>query len=506
MLAFMFLMIGSRTLFAEPEVLWSSVSTGGVYSSIGIGDQDGDGVTDVACGVNFWDQEPTLWAVSGATGDTLWTSSSFNGIYGNKGLTAFPDVNGDGRMEILMATPGGYAPPGRSLLLISGFDGSAIWSWAACEIMPANTGWGYCSIKADDLNGDGVPEAVAGFGTSGSSNTGLLVCLNGSTGDSLWTSWVTDAVMDAQLFADVDSDGVMDVLAAVGGNGYTSQTARLYSGATGELLWQNDPGGDCASVSLLERPDTWPLAVFSTTGGNVVCYDGGGTPMWSYEASGMFLEVIGGPDVNGDGTGDAAVAADNAGVLCLSGDDGSVIWSYPSGASTWSVAWVDPVIIQGVPIPCVAAGSVNGRSVTLINALTGEPVWEMPFTERVYDVSAIDLYYESPVVVAGLQDQQPLPHHAWSLASSTETGIEEGEHSDFLFAVNPSYGAVRFSVHSAGSAGVEAAIYDVTGRLVFTGNFAGDGTTHSSPELGRGVYFLRARTGDSLSVKRITVL
>lgn len=137
--------------------------------------------------------------------------------------------------------------------------------------------------------------------------------------------------------------------------------------------------------------------------------------------------------MNADGVGDVALAADNAGVICFSGADGSILWTYPSGSNTWSVAWVDPVIIEGFPVPCVAAGSVNGRAVTLINAITGEALWEMPFTERVYNVSAISMGLASPVVIAGLQDQESLPTHAWALASSTESGVhdeaEQGESS-----------------------------------------------------------------------------
>ena len=336
-------------LAAEPEVLWSAVTSGGVYCSAEMGDLDGDGVPDLACGVNFWDSEPTLWAVSGADGGTIWTSSSHKGIYQNEGFIGVPDVDDDGRMDLLVATPGGYDPPGRCLYLISGADGTTIWEWAACQIMPSYTGWGYSCCLLDDITADGVDECIGGFGTSGSANTGLVACIDGATGDSVWTRWIPDAAEALHQYVDCDNDGVNDVLLAVGGNSYTAETARLVSGADGTILWQKNPGGDCMSICTVQRTDTWPLAVFSTFSGTVACYDGGGSLQWDYDGSGMYLDVRGGPDVNGDGTGDVALAADNGGTVLLSGADGEILWTVPTGSNTWSVAWVDPVIIQGNP-------------------------------------------------------------------------------------------------------------------------------------------------------------
>lgn len=490
---------------AEPEVLWSAVTSGGVYCSTEMGDLNGDGVPDVACGVNFWDSEPTVWAVSGSDGETIWASSAHNGIYQNEGFTGVPDGNGDGLMDLLVATPGGYAPPGRSLYLISGADGSTIWEWAACQIMPTYTGWGYSCCLLQDITEDGIDECIGGFGTSGSANTGLVACINGATGDSLWTQWIPDAAEDLHQYNDADYDGVNDLLLAVGGNSYALETARLISGADGSVLWQKDPGGDCMSICTVERTDTWPLAVFCTFSGAVACYDGGGDLQWDYDGSGMYLDVRGGPDVNGDGVGDVALAADDGGAMCLSGADGQVLWTVYTGSNTWSVAWVDPVIVQGSPIPCVAAGSVNGKKAVLINALNGDTIWEMDFTERVYNVSAVNLGYTSPGVMVGLQDQQPLPDHAWALASSTEMGIGHAEPAGGLFTgVNPSLGGISFIL--TGGEPVEISCYELSGRLVFRENYNPGGSTLSSPALVPGVYLVRVSSESAEEIHRMTVL
>jgi outer membrane protein assembly factor BamB len=490
-------------LAQTPQVLWSNVTSGGVYCTVDMGDINGDDISDVVCGVNFWDEEPTLWALSGSDGSAVWTSDAHNGIYSDEGMVRFPDVNGDGIHELLMATPGGYNPPGRTLRLVSGADGSLVWEWAACQVMPAYTGWGYSCAELPDVNGDGVSEAVGGFGTSGSSGSGLAVCVDGATGDSIWTRWQPDAVSSLALLADVDGDELEDVLAAVGGNGYTTLTAMLLSGATGETLWQNSPGGDCMSVAAVDRTDTFPWAVFCTFNGLVVCYDAGGSFQWSYTGSGMFLEVTGGPDLNGDGISEVALAADDGGVVCLSGSDGSVIWSYPSGANTWSVAWVDPVLIQGDEVPCVAAGAVNGRAVTLVNALTGQPVWQMAFDERVYNVSTAGLSYPSPVVVAGLQDQQSTPEHAWALASSTELQVSGAGPAVPPRWLNPSSGLLVLALPHQSA--VEAMVFDLTGRIVLSGNVP-PGNRTMAGELRPGCYLVRTETADGIHLEKVTVI
>ena len=148
---------------SAPDTLWANVTSGGVYSTVDIGDIDGDGVPDVASGLNYFDDEPTLWCLSGASGDTIWTSDQYNGIYQDEGLAGVPDMNGDGYGDILMATPGGYVPPGRCLILISGMDGSLIWLWSAYENIPTGAGWGYSCCQIEDQTGDNLPEFLGGL-------------------------------------------------------------------------------------------------------------------------------------------------------------------------------------------------------------------------------------------------------------------------------------------------------------------------------------------------------
>lgn len=500
----------AAVMAAAPDTLWTGVTSGGVYASVDLGDVSGDGVPDVACGVNFWDDQPTLWGISGADGQTLWTSEQCKGIYQDEGLVAAPDIDGDGWGDLLMATPGGYAPPGRCLIAVSGATGDVIWQWSAYESVPGGTGWGYSCALMEDWTGDGHPEALGGFGTTGSSGTGLAACLDGQSGDTLWTTRADDAVEDIMSVPDANGDQVQEVCLGIGGNSYTTGTLVLLDGSTGGQLWSADGGGDVMGLGLLDREDTTPLIVTSTWDGQCRAFDQGGTEQWANSGlGGWLLDVCGGPDLNGDGTGEAAVAGDDGGTICLSGYDGELLWSYPTGSNTWSVAWAESVWVGGQPIPCVAGGAVNGKKVTLVDATGGDLVWEQSFSERVYNVSVVSPLspsYPSPVVIAGLQDQQPEPDHAWALATSLETGVSGetgGRLPGSLRVSNPATGSMTV-LPPRGSWSLR--VYDLSGRLVHEAIVSGEtevGLSGWAP----GCYLVRVTDGRGPAQTRtVTVL
>ncbi|MBD3370402.1 PQQ-binding-like beta-propeller repeat protein, partial [Candidatus Fermentibacteria bacterium] len=484
-------------LSAAPDTLWSNVTSGGVYSSVPLEDLNGDGTHDVVCGVNFWDSEPTLWAISGATGDTIWTSDQCKGIYQDEGLTALPDIDGDGKMDILVATPGGYDPPGRSLLVVSGATGQIVWQWSAYQHMPGGTGWGYSCCTVDDWTEDGIQEVVGGFGTTGSAGTGCAACLDGSSGDSLWTYSAIDAVEDVMAVPDVTGDGYAEVCLGIGGNSYADDTMVLLDGVTGTPLWESSGNGDVMCLTLVDRPDTTPLLVSCTFNGYVTALDQAGGPVWFVETfSTMLLDIESGPDVDGDGVQDLALAGDDDGTYCLSGVDGDNIWAYPTGASTWSTVWAESVLVDGEPTACVFSGSVNDRKVSLLDAIDGTLVWEESFTERVYNVSVSPSLdgLPSPTLLVGLQDQQPLSTHAWAFSSSLETSCPEEpecpvEHSGDLWVANPVYGeSLRLTVPF--EARCRVSLYDLTGRVVLRETAIGPRVELEAPGLGAGIYML----------------
>jgi outer membrane protein assembly factor BamB len=494
-------------LASAPDTLWANVTSGGVYSTISLGDLNGDNVDDVACGVNFWDEEPTLWCLSGSDGSVIWTSDQYNGIYQDEGLLAVSDVNGDGHKDILMATPGGYAPPGRCLILISGIDGSLIWEWSAYNNIPSGAGWGYSCAEMEDQTGDIVPEFLGGFGSTGSANSSAAACLNGATGDTLWTRTTADAVEDILVVPDITGDGVQEVYLGIGGSGYADNTLELVDGSDGTLIWGRNGGGNVMCVSTLDREDTFPWLVSSSFDGGVQCYNLGGDSLWARGLGGFLLDVEGGPDLNGDGIAEVAVAGDNSGTICLDGATGVTLWSYPTGSNTWSVAWSDSVYHEGLWIPCVSGGSVNGKKITLVNALDGSLIWEQSFTERVYNVTSVYMTNLSPsaIIIAGLQDKQSQPYHAWAFLSSIETSCEETSDNSYfgnLVERNPAMGVMNLDPPE----GIwRFEIYDLTGRLVWQDDIS-EARSVSVSGWSSGCYLVRASCGTVAITRRVTVL
>lgn len=496
-------------LATAPDTLWQNVTSGGVYSIVDIGDVTGDEVHDVVCGVNFWDDEPTLWCISGSDGSTVWNSDLYNGIYQDEGLKGVPDMNGDGYGDILMATPGGYAPPGRCLQLISGRDGSLIWQWSAYNSVPGGTGWGYCCdvLETDTLEGT-PPDFLGGFGTTGGTNTGLIVRIDGMSGDTVWTTSAIDAVEDVLAVPDVTGDGVEEVYIGIGGNSYTDNTLKLLDGSDGSLIWYRHGGGDVMCVATVDRMDTVPWMVSCTFSGEVQCYNLGGDSLWARDIGGMLLDVEGGPDLNEDGIGEVAVAADNGGTLCLDGATGNTLWSYATGSNTWSIAWADSVYDDGAWVPCIVGGSVNGKKITLVNAETGELLWEQSFTERVYNVNTMYMETISPsaIVLTGLQDQQSQPYHAWAFLSSIETSCEENPQSPgfgHLAGSNPARSVLPMQI--PGSGNWSYSVYDISGRLVWRDEL----NTPVSIDISgwqTGCYLIQAVQGETNITELITVL
>lgn len=174
---------------------------------------------------------------------------------------------------------------------------------------PAGGAFGWAVADLNDIDGDGVKEAIISdpFDPQSGTNSGRVFVYSGRTGQLLWTfigqlSWQFGyAIADA---GDVNADGIPDIIVGAPGSG--AGRAIVYSGADGSVL-------------------------LTRTG----------------EASGDFFgrAVAGVGDLNADGHGDIAVgapgndaAASNAGrVYVYSGVDGALIrtFSGPSASAAF---------------------------------------------------------------------------------------------------------------------------------------------------------------------------
>ncbi|MCA9926831.1 MAG: FG-GAP repeat protein, partial [Anaerolineales bacterium] len=208
------------------------------YSTTTAGDVNNDGVPDYVAGgpaashavVFSGADHSVLLDLYGQGGDGFGASAAGAG-----------DVNNDGYGDLIVGATQDSSSTGR-VYLMSGADGSVLWS-------QGGGGNGYRLGSAvglvGDVNGDGVPDQVAGADglASGGAFTGGAYVFSGVDGSIIYTLNPVDPTQSltfGQFFAsgagDVDNDGVPDIYvgdyASHNGNG----AYYVFSGANGRLL------------------------------------------------------------------------------------------------------------------------------------------------------------------------------------------------------------------------------------------------------------------------------
>ncbi len=131
-----------------------------------------------------------------------------------------------------------------SLLVLLIAAGTVLWSF----LKPSKAHWEtrldtvgtFGSPKTADLNGDGVLDVVmTAGGEEFSSSDSAVVAIDGQNGQIIWTAGGRDQLYTNPVFVDLNADGQTDVV--VGGR---SAQLKALNGSTGDLLWQFLPGQD----------------------------------------------------------------------------------------------------------------------------------------------------------------------------------------------------------------------------------------------------------------------
>ncbi|GAB4189748.1 MAG: hypothetical protein Tsb002_17120 [Wenzhouxiangellaceae bacterium] len=207
------------------------------------GDVDGDGVTDYVAGTL---SRVLVW--SGATHQLLWQQHRGGENFGFDVDTA-GDIDGDGLSEVIVGASAASANGNASgaVYLLAGADGSVLWRRDGDQALDRlGSGVG----RLGDVNGDGLPDVVAGARSGGLKDRGIAYALSGADGSVLYEMAPVGlpaqpissfATFHAAGGGDVDGDGIGDIFigdfaARRGPLNSRAGRAYVYSGANGSRL------------------------------------------------------------------------------------------------------------------------------------------------------------------------------------------------------------------------------------------------------------------------------
>uniref|UniRef100_UPI003076659A FG-GAP-like repeat-containing protein n=1 Tax=Candidatus Methylomirabilis sp. TaxID=2032687 RepID=UPI003076659A len=337
----------------------------GFFSAPAIGDVDGDGKLEIVIG----SLDSRIYVIrADGTIQPGWPRFVRDDIWSSAALA---DLDDDGKLEIVIAStahqennptndltecdPFNYTTPNGGVLYVFRPDGSLFPGWPNCidQVFQSSPAIG-------DIDGDGVPEIIIGTGDNYYPGGGRNVHAWYADGIPVagWPVAVAGTVRSSPALADLDGDGLLDVVvgATVPDNSPTGGYLQLYAfkGTGAQLFSTKVIAGDGQSYLMGTSPVVADLdgdglveiliavnsevAVFSRTGVQLTGGPGSGKPQYATPYALLNSAVV--TDLDNNGVVDLVVAS---GGPWPSATDAIVyVWlpgSHPTGSTPWLTPW-----------------------------------------------------------------------------------------------------------------------------------------------------------------------
>jgi len=339
-------------------------------NALAIGDVNGNSISDVI-GVTSNDK---AWAIDGVTGDEIWNWTGSNNLY----TVTAGDFDGDGFDDAAVAGADD------KVTALNGSDGSILWEFT----LATDQFYRKC-LKAEDLNQDGKIDVIAGCDDSN------VYAINGEDGTLIWSVDLQESVRDVRL-CNIDGDDVMDVVAA------GSNEIAIINGSDGSILWNHTNGVSGAKHAIaLDVNDDGIKDVAWASYSKIVLIDGEThSELWSIITTVNSDYCLDSGYINEDTIPDIIYGggvSNDHNVIALHGNNGSVIWDFPTGGE------VNCVLVSNVDDDDdleVIAGS-DDQYVYVINH-DGTEQWSYSTADDVMHVGIGDLTGDSKVDIAAI--------------------------------------------------------------------------------------------------------
>lgn len=287
------------TAFAQAQTLVRSVDGLGIYDRMGAsvanaGDVNNDGFPDMIVGAPedwqvFFNGPGFARVISGANGSVLrtYTGDEDFDLFGYA-VAGVGDLNGDGYDEVAVGAP--YAVPPAGILsggmvrVFSGINGGVLWTVYGLE----DDELGNCVAAAGDVNGDGVPDVIAGAPRADGNNGSISSAGN------------------ARIFSGVDGSLLRQIEGTAGNQRLgTSVDGMGNINPTDIVVYGNPPA---------PGPDVFADVIVGSLFGGAKIYSGHNGGVLATFSSGASTDIYGRSvcsvaDLNGDGIRDAVIGA-----------------------------------------------------------------------------------------------------------------------------------------------------------------------------------------------------